>query len=144
VIAASERDQLIGAVMSYPRESDRKLILSDWLRDHGEDSLARCYRWMAVRSLHPHQRLYYPAMWSGILRRVPDRYSWAWYPSWMSQRERNAERVTDAGVLPAIVFFALAGRTTQPALYGSFGVAVASLAESLDFIERQLEDDYAR
>lgn len=142
--AASERDQLIGAVMSYPLEADRKLILSDWLRDHGEDSLARCYRWMAARGLHPHQRLYYPATLTCGPRKVPDKYSWAWYPVWISQRERNAERVTDAGVLPAVVFFALAGRRTQPALYGSFGDAVASLAESLDIMDKHLKDDYAR
>lgn len=47
------KQALIQGVIDNPTDNDRKLILADWLEEHGEGDLAHAFRWAAAKDRHP-------------------------------------------------------------------------------------------
>ncbi len=92
------RDAMYAAFEKSPGDLAGYGAMADELTDLGYESIAHAFRWMSRRRVWPHKRTHYS---SGVRpgRKVPERFRWAWYESWMYVAHRNISMVP--GVLPA-------------------------------------------
>lgn len=131
------KSAVYGAVIDQPLDPVHKLAYADILEEEeGADALAHAYRWMAGRGKHPHHRTHYRHP-DQALRKVPEAYSWAWWPAWVPSNVRSREVIHDRHVLPRLVFLAVGGR--DHLFCGSFDEAVMSLAYGLERMRLERE-----
>lgn len=129
----SDRAAFLKAIESRPDDLSGYLAYADWLDETGEPDAAHAYRWMGRRGLRPHHRThYYDRVYANdVVRKVPAKWSWAWYFAEMLDAAYwRTNRPASYAFLPRLVFLA-GGRYKPHVLFPSMEKAVGHLRDCL-------------
>lgn len=133
-------DALWLAVEQHPLEWERYLILADALEDaDAPDSEVFLCRWAAKYRRSPHHRETYAIPTADGWRKIPDKYSWAWYSDVIDPNPHRFDpHPTREARLPRDVFIAFR-RGYDHAYYPSFRKALDGLQDALQRLRSILD-----
>lgn len=142
----TDRTDFVRACTADPGDLTRYLVFADWLDERAGDqcqterAFAFALRWCAARVKFPHRREYYPFVPGRTpgVRRVPEKFSWAWYCESLTPRSvLNSERVPDSARLPRLEFLSFGG-FREHTYCGSWPLAIDALAVGLDYMRKSV------